>query len=150
MAASGEPTPMRLLRAVARLRARARTEAGTESTGLSLSQVTILARVINEGPQTAAELAQAEHVSQQAIAQNLTVLKARKLVRVKPDPNDRRKGLIDATPAGHRLRDSVVNARAGWLARAIASVVARDERATLKAATDLLERLADAEVTGPR
>ena len=148
--ASGEPTPMRLLRAVARLRARARAEAGTESTGLSLSQVTILARVIKEGPQTAAELAQAEHVSQQAIAQSLTELKARKLVRVRPDPSDGRKGLVEATPAGHRLRDSVVNARAGWLARAIASVVARDARATLDAAIDLLERVADAEVTGRR
>lgn len=142
---------MRLLRAVARLRARARAEAGPESTGgLSLSQVTILARVIKEGPRTAAELAQAEHVSQQAIAQSLTVLKARKLVRVKPDPDDRRKGLIEATPAGHRLRDSVADARAEWLARAIASVVPREERPTLEAAIDLLERIADAEVTGPR
>jgi DNA-binding MarR family transcriptional regulator len=141
---------MRLLRAVARLRARVRAEAGTQSTGLSLSQVTILARVVKEGPRTAADLAQAEHVSQQAIAQSLAVLKAQKLVRVKPDPNDRRKGLIEATPAGHRLRDSVLNARAGWLGRAIASVVAQGERATLEAAIELLERLADAEVTGRR
>jgi DNA-binding MarR family transcriptional regulator len=150
MPASAEPTPMRLLQAIARLRARARTETGTQNTGLSLSQITILARVVKEGPQTASELAQAEHVSQQAIAQSLTVLKTQKLVRVKPDPNDRRKGLIEATPAGHRVRDSVANARAGWLARAIASVVGRDERATLAAAIDLLERLADADVTGSR
>jgi DNA-binding MarR family transcriptional regulator len=139
---------MRLLQAVTRLRARARTEAGTEGTGLSLSQVTILARVIKAGPQTAAELALTEHVSQQAIAQALTVLKGRKLVRVRPDPNDRRKGLIEATPAGHRLRDSIATARAGWLARTIASVVPRDERATLEAAIDLLERLADAPSDG--
>jgi DNA-binding MarR family transcriptional regulator len=144
MTASKEPMPMRLLRAVARLRARARAEADTESTGLSLSQITILARVINEGPMTAADLAQAEHVSQQAIAQILTVLKAQKLVRMKPDPSDRRKSLVEATSAGQRLRDTVANARAGWLANAIAAVVTREERATLAVAIELLERLADA------
>lgn len=147
MAVSTEPTPMRLVRAVARLRARARAESGTDNLGLSLLQVTIVGRVIKDGPQTAAQLALAEHVSQQAIAQSLAVLKTKKLVRVRPDPHDRRKGFVEPTPAGLRLRDRVADARAGWMARAIASVVPRDERATLEAAIDLLERIADADVT---
>jgi DNA-binding MarR family transcriptional regulator len=138
---------MRLLRAVARLRARARSEASAEAAGgLSFLQVTILARV-TDGPRTAADLAQAEHVSQQAIAQSLAALKARRLVRLRLDPNDRRKRLVEVTQEGRRLRDSVADARAGWLARAIAAVVSRDERRTLRAAIDLLERLADAKVT---
>lgn len=150
MASSGEPIELRLVHAIARLRARARNESADESAGLSLSQITILARVIKEGPQTAAQLAQAEHVSQQAIAQSLAVLKADKLVRVKRDPDDGRKGLVEATAAGIRIRDAVIEARAGWLARAIDSVVPKSERPTLEAAIELLERLADAEVTRRR
>jgi hypothetical protein len=48
------------------------------------------------------------------------------------------------------MRDTVVNARAGWMTRAIEAVVGRDERAKLEAAIDLLERLADADLTGRR
>lgn len=142
----GNSDAMRLLHAVARMRARARNETISESEGLSLLQVTILARVIKDGPHTAADFAQAEHVSQQAIAQCVDVLKARQLVRTRPDPNDRRKRLIEATAAGRRVRDTVAEARAAWLARAIAQMVTREERRTLAAAIELLERIADAEV----
>jgi len=116
-------TPMRLLMAVTRLRARARTEGGTERTGLTLMQLAILGRVTNEGSRTAAQLAQSEHVSQQAIAQSLAGLKERRLVQLRPDPDDGRKALIELTAAGRELLDSLVGAREAWLARAIDEVV---------------------------
>jgi DNA-binding MarR family transcriptional regulator len=137
-------TPMRLLMAVTRLRARARTEGGTERTGLSLMQLAILGRVTNEGSRTAAQLAQSEHVSQQAIAQSLAGLKERRLVQLRPDPDDGRKALIELTVAGRELLDSLVGAREAWLARAIDEVVEPGERETLEAAIEILERLADA------
>ena len=62
---------VRLAVAVNRFRARLREEAGLTSTGLSSSQVGLLHRLFDEGPTTAASLAAAEHVSQQAIAQSL-------------------------------------------------------------------------------
>jgi DNA-binding MarR family transcriptional regulator len=143
-------TPMRLLMAVTRLRARARTEGGTERTGLSLMQLAILVRVINEGPRTAAQLAQSEHVTQQAIAQSLAGLKDRRLVQLRPDPDDRRKALIEATSAGRELRDTLVGAREAWLAHAIDEVVKPAERETLEAAIEILERLTDAPTGGRR
>ena len=137
-------TPMRLLMAITRLRARARSEGGTERTGLSLMQLAILGRVISEGSCTAAQLAQSEHVTQQAIAQSMAGLKDRFLVQLRPDPDDRRKTLIEATSAGRELRDSLIGAREAWLARAIDDVVEPGERETLEAAIEILERLTDA------
>jgi DNA-binding MarR family transcriptional regulator len=141
---------MRLLLAVSRLRARARAEGGTERTGLSLMQLAILGRTISDGARTAAQLAQAEHVTQQAIAQSLAGLKERRLVRVRPDPGDRRKALIEPTAAGRELRDSLLGAREAWLARAIDEVVDPGERETLEAAIEILERLTDAPDRGHR
>jgi DNA-binding MarR family transcriptional regulator len=143
-------TPMRLLMAVTRLRARTRTEGGTERTGLSLMQLAILGRVISEGSRTAAQLAQSEHVTQQAIAQSLAGLKERRLVQLRPDPDDRRKALIEPTAAGRELGDSLIGAREAWLARAIDEVVAPGERETLEAAIEILERLTDAPTGGRR
>jgi DNA-binding MarR family transcriptional regulator len=143
-------TPMRLLMAVTRLRARARSEGGTERAGLSLMQLAILGRLTNEGARTAAQLAQSEHVTQQAIAQSLAGLKERRLVQLRPDPADGRKALIEPTSMGRELLDSMVGARAAWFARAIDEVVEPGERETLEAAIEILERLADAPTGGRR
>jgi DNA-binding MarR family transcriptional regulator len=103
--------------------------------------------VIEEGPTTAAALATAEHVSQQAIAQSLTPLKAAGYVSARPDPGDGRKSLISATQSGRQLRASPHQSREACLIRAIDAAVADDERPALERAIELLERLADADVT---
>jgi DNA-binding MarR family transcriptional regulator len=139
---------MRLLLAVGRLRARARTEGGSRRSGLTLMQLAILGRVITDGARTAAQLAAAEHVTQQAIAQSLAGLKERRLVRLRADPDDGRKTLIEPTSAGRELRDSLLGAREAWLARAIDEVVDPGERETLEAAIAILERLSDARTGG--
>jgi DNA-binding MarR family transcriptional regulator len=135
-------TAVRLVVAVKRLRSRMREESGVTSTGLSVSQLSIFTRLMNEGPATAASLAAAEHVSNQAIAQTLTGLKAEGLVMVQPDPADRRKSLISVTEAGRRLYDSIHAFRDDWMIRAIESAVSPDERAALDKTVELLERLA--------
>ncbi|MGI8713105.1 MAG: MarR family winged helix-turn-helix transcriptional regulator [Solirubrobacteraceae bacterium] len=135
---------------MSRLRSRVREQAGVLSTGLSISQLALLGRVIGERPTTAAALAAVEHVSQQAIAQNLATLKAAGLVRAKPDPEDRRKSLISATPAAGRLRQSLLQSKEAWLTRAIQASVPAHEWATLEAAIALLERLAGADPAPPR
>src|ERR1700691_2346682 len=86
-------TAVRLAVAVKRLQARIREEGeplqagigeepGMTSPGLSVAQVSLFSRLVPEGPVTAASLAVAEHVSQQAIAQSLAGLKAGGLVSV--------------------------------------------------------------------
>ena len=76
---------VRLAMAVFRLRSRIRIEAGLRSTGIPISQLAVLGRIIDEGPTTAAALAASEHVTQQAIAQSLATLKQRGLVQKQAD-----------------------------------------------------------------
>src|ERR1700685_3486030 len=134
---------VRLAVAVKRLQARIREEAGVTSTGLSVAQVSIFSRLVHEGPVTAASLAAAEHVSQQAIAQSLAGLKAGGLGSVKRDPADGRKSLLAVTAAGRRLFESIMASRDDWLIRAIEAAISPGERAALEQGIELLERLSE-------
>src|ERR1700730_8591563 len=98
---------VRLAMAVSRLRSRIRIESGMRSTGIPISQLAVLGRIIDEGPTTAAALAAGEHVTQQAIAQSLATLKERGLVEKQADPSDGRKNQVTATVAGTALRDAL-------------------------------------------
>src|ERR1700749_4608882 len=103
--------------AVSRLRSRIRIEAGMRSTGIPISQLAVLARIIDEGPTTAAALAAGEHVTQQAIAQSLATLKERGLVEKQADPSDGRKSLVTATAAGPELMEGIAASREEWMAQ---------------------------------
>jgi DNA-binding MarR family transcriptional regulator len=138
----------RLSVAIIRLRSRLREEAGMHATGLSASQLAVLQSVVDEGPTTAAHLAQVQHVSAQSVAQNLAVLKAAGLVRGERDPADGRKTLINADPSATRLLTSLLAARESFLARAIGQLVAPGERGDLERAISLLERFAAADLAG--
>ena len=137
---------VRLAMAVSRLRSRIRIEAGLRSTGIPISQLAVLARIIDEGPTTAAALAVGEHVTQQAIAQSLATLKGRGLVEKQADPSDGRKSLVSATAAGRKLRESLEVSREEWLTQAIDAAVKPAERALLQDTIELLERIADVEL----
>ena len=137
---------VRLAMAVSRLRSRIRIEAGMRSTGIPISQLAVLARIIDEGPTTAAALAAGEHVTQQAIAQSLATLKERGLVEKQADPGDGRKSLVTATAAGRALRDGITASRDEWLTQAIDAAVGPEERPLLAEAIGLLERIADVKV----
>ncbi len=135
--------------AVKRLRARMREEAGADATGLSLTQLAVLERVLDResaAPWTASSLAAAEHVSQQAIAQSLGTLRTSGLIATRPDPGDGRKTLIEPTPAGRRLRARLRENREVWLVRALQATLSARERATLQSAVVLLERIAGADL----
>ncbi|GDY71234.1 hypothetical protein SAV31267_007190 [Streptomyces avermitilis] len=129
-----------------RLRARLRAESGQNATGLTATQLGVLASVVREGPVTAARLAALEHVTAQAIAQILAVLKAAGLVHSEPDPQDGRKKLISADPSATVLIDRLLTGRASFLARAIDQEVAPDEGEDVEKAIELLERLAEADL----
>jgi DNA-binding MarR family transcriptional regulator len=143
-------TAVRQAVAVKRLQARMREEAGVTSTGLSVAQVSIFSRLVHEGPVTAASLAVAEHVSQQAIAQSLAGLKTGGLVSVTPDPADGRKSLLEVTAAGRALYETAMASRNDWLIRAIESAVGPGERDRLDQAIALLERLGQVDLRGTR
>ncbi|MEV2189705.1 MarR family transcriptional regulator [Streptomyces phaeochromogenes] len=141
-------TAQRLQDAMKRLRARLRSESGQHAVGLTATQLGVLVSVVREGPVTAARLAALEHVSAQAIAQSLAVLKAAGLVHGEPDPEDGRKKLMSADPSATELIDKLLNGRSSFLARAIDQVVAPDEREDVEKAIELLERLAEVDLGG--
>ena len=134
---------VRLATAVSRLRSRIRIEAGMRSTGIPISQLAVLARIIDEGPTTAAALAAGEHVTQQAIAQSLATLKERGLVEKQADPSDGRKSLVTATATGRELMEGIAASREEWLTQAIDAAVRPEERPLLAKAIELLERITE-------
>ena len=137
-----ESRSIRLAVVIKRLRTSLQEAALAGATGLSLSQVLILRRLRLEGPLTAASLAAAEHVTHQAITQNLSELKSAGFVETTPDPHDGRKKLISVTDAGRTLSLSVHASRNAWLTHAIESTISESELPALDKAIELLERLA--------
>jgi DNA-binding MarR family transcriptional regulator len=129
----------RLATAISLLRKRIREDTAAQRGGLTLSQLSLLGRICERGPVTAAALAATEHVTQQAIAQSVAALKARDLVRARPDPADGRKVLLEPTPAGLELRAEMYASRDRWLARATEGEDPEDVARTI----GLLERLAE-------
>ena len=142
---SQEELAIRLVLAVKRLRARLRETWPAPVQSLPTSQLAILKRLRDDGPTTAATLAVAEHVSQQAIAQQVAALRDAQLVTTRRDPDDGRKALVSITKRGLKLFDAAAESRNDWLMRAIAAQVPAKERAALAKAIELLERLAAAD-----
>ncbi|MEV0037843.1 MarR family transcriptional regulator [Streptomyces sp. NPDC050804] len=114
---SPEDTAVQLMRAMTRLRARLRTEAPIDDLPWNWSHLTTLHRIVQDGPVTATELAQAEHVRRQSMGETLVALRTGGMVTTAKDPNDGRKSLVSATPAGRTLCERIPAARQAWLAR---------------------------------
>jgi DNA-binding MarR family transcriptional regulator len=109
-----------------------------------LSQGTVLGRLDREGPQSVSDLATAERVRPQSMAQTVADLESAGLVSRSPDPGDRRRALVSLTETGKERLEADRRHREGWLAKAIDELPAED-RATLERAVVLLRRLAESE-----
>ncbi len=108
-----------------------------------LSHGAVLGRLDREGPQSVSDLAAAERVRPQSMAQTVSDLEADGLVERNPDPGDRRRALVSLTTEGNDALQADRRHREGWLARAIADDLSPDEQAMLWDSVDLLRRLAD-------
>ncbi len=134
---------LRLATAVGRLRTVLR-DVRWQVTELSLTQVAILRQLERAGPSTASALAAAEHISPQAVAQQLAGLKEGAYIETEPDTRDGRKTLISLSRDGQLVLDALIESREAVLARAIEATVPANELADLDRAIDVLERLANA------
>jgi DNA-binding MarR family transcriptional regulator len=132
-----------LMKAMTRLRARLRTESAPYDMQWTWSQLTTLARIVEDGSVTASELAQAEHVRRQSMAETLAALRTGGLITTAKDPGDGRKTLIEATPEGRALIATIPAARVSWLGGAIEAHLRADERETLLKAAAIMNRIAD-------
>jgi DNA-binding MarR family transcriptional regulator len=107
-----------------------------------LSHGAVLGRLDREGALTTSELAAAERMRPQSMAQTLGELEADGLVSRRPHPHDRRSVLIDLTDEGREHLRAERTRREDWLARAIATELSPAEHRNLMEAVALLERLA--------
>src|SRR5438270_12804383 len=85
-----------------------------------LSQGIVLGRLDRVGPQSVSDLAHAEGVRPQSMAQTVSDLEAEHLVIRRPDPDDRRRALVELTDQGRLALAAERRRRGGWLASAIA------------------------------
>jgi DNA-binding MarR family transcriptional regulator len=110
-----------------------------------MNQAAVLGRLDRCGPQSVSDLAAAERVRPQSMAQTVGDLEADELVERKPDPDDRRRALVILTPAGKSRIEADRRAREGWLVKAFEEMP-QDDLATIERSVEILRRLADADV----
>jgi DNA-binding MarR family transcriptional regulator len=106
-----------------------------------VAQASVLSRLDREGARTASELAAAEHVKPQSMAQTLAELESAGLIERRPDPRDGRRSHIELTDVGRERVLEGRGRREDWLAAAIAAELSPEEQRTLLAAVPLLQRL---------
>ena len=109
----------------------------------SISQGAVLGRLDREGAQSVSDLAVAERVRPQSMAQTVGDLEADGLVARRPDPGDRRRALVSLTDAGRSALLLERGRREGWLAQAMGSELTADEQAVVAEAVELFRRLAE-------
>lgn len=131
-----------LRRAVMRLSRRLRAERPRD--GLSLAKLAILGDLRTGGPLTAGELAALQRMQPQSLTRVLAELESEGLIGRKQDSADRRRTILTITRAGTERLVRTMRERDAWLASAIESALTPTERAPLRIAADLLDRIADA------
>lgn len=110
---------------------------------LTLSEVSVLARLDRDGPATPGALAVDERVRPQAMGATLAALEQRGLVARMPDPDDGRRVSISMTDAGRQILYDRRSASTRRMTRALAEGLTPEERNRVAEVIPLLERLAD-------
>jgi len=111
---------------------------------ITLTHLAALSTLKRHGPMSPGELASHERVQPPSMTRVLAVLEERGLVLRRPHPTDGRQALVELTDAGRELLHGEVVAREAWLARRLAELT-DDERATLRAASAVIDRLVASE-----
>jgi DNA-binding MarR family transcriptional regulator len=109
----------------------------------ALMQGTVLGRLDRHGAMGVSDLAAAERVRPQSMAQTVADLESAAMVTRRPDPHDGRRALVELTEHGLATLEADRREREGWLARVIVEDLDAAERATLRESVELLRRLAD-------
>jgi DNA-binding MarR family transcriptional regulator len=125
---------------VMRLRRRLAVERHPDNP-LSLSQMTVLGSLHRHGEMTLGDLAAHERVQPPSMTRTVGCLEADGYVRRRPSESDGRVQLVSLTEAGTATLLADRRRRDAWLAQRLGDLEP-EERAVLRAAAPLLDRLA--------
>jgi DNA-binding MarR family transcriptional regulator len=107
---------------------------------LSETQLAALSALEGHQAMTPGELAEHEKVQPPSMTRVIAVLEERSLVVRSPHPTDRRQVILTVTEEGRAVVQRVRRRKDAWLARRLAELTT-EERATLRAAVPILEKL---------
>jgi DNA-binding MarR family transcriptional regulator len=110
---------------------------------LPLPHATVLGRLDRGGALGVSELATAERMRPQSMAQTVAELEKEGFVDRHADPVDRRQIMVELTKRGRRLLEDERRRRADWLSQAIAEELTTSEQQALVRAIGLLRRIAE-------
>jgi DNA-binding MarR family transcriptional regulator len=110
---------------------------------LTLSQASVLARLVREGPTSPGALAEEEAVSPQALGTTLASLEERRLVSRHADAADGRRVLMSVTDAGRELVDDRRSESVQLISRALADGFTVAELERICEVLPLLDQLAE-------
>ncbi len=113
--------------------------------GLTLSQLEVLSDVSRAGVTTPAEIAGRLQVRVQSLTDSINELESRGLVSRRPDDADRRRQLIELTPAGLDLLLRDRAQRDAWLHEMMREHLSELEFNLLMLTAPVLRKLADAD-----
>lgn len=136
-----ESDEAQIVRAVLRLaRAMRRSARAAELTGGALA---LIATLYRKGPLSAVALARAEGLQPQSLSRLLVRMEAETLIERGIDPEDRRRHVITLTSRGRTVLRSAMTQRREWLGSVMAERLNETERASLRAAAEIMLRIAD-------
>ncbi|MBO0850005.1 MAG: MarR family transcriptional regulator [Pseudonocardia sp.] len=139
--AVGSDLASQLRLSVVRLNRRLRSQRTDET--VSLTQISALATLYRCGPMTPSELAATERVRPPSMTRVIAALEDDGLVSRRGHPTDGRQSIIELTQAGTDLLAEEASAKERWLDKRLAELT-EDERATLAAAIEIIDRMAGA------
>jgi DNA-binding MarR family transcriptional regulator len=129
---------------VSRLARRLRVERQAEGVvSLSDTQLAALAVLETHGAMTPGELAEHEKVQPPSMTRVIAVLEERRLVMRAPHQTDGRQVVLTVTGEGRALVTQARQRKDAWLAKRLRELTP-EERATLRAAAPVLEKLSQA------
>jgi DNA-binding MarR family transcriptional regulator len=103
----------------------------------------VLSRLDREGPAGVSDLAHAQKMRPQSMAQTVKEMEASGLVSRRPDPDDGRRAFVELTAEGRAKLKATRAAREDWLAQALNGELDASEREQVRAALALLARVAE-------
>jgi DNA-binding MarR family transcriptional regulator len=125
---------------IGRLLRRLRAEPGE----LPVGQIAVLSRLDREGPASISDLAAADRMRPQSMAQTVHDLESAGLVARRPDPADRRRSFVELTPQGLQTLNAMRAHREDWLTQILDRELDAEQRELLRRAVELLGRVAEA------